>query len=395
MTVMFENLEPHLGHKALWDVQDLLNSFRNNKMSFDTLVVKYIELPVKTIRGSVDDQEAIHNKKKCSLWAQQAEQYEKGDTEDFSKDMNATVRNLFGVHIFPNCVFPSEPKDVFLKPNLVILDEEDKKTAGQTTTIAMMLLDKLGLQCSYSLEQKIKWWNTYGGLVYKHFSAFRSTRVCTMQCNFLSFYEKEKQLNPSSSVNEAGVDVTIDTGFNNLMLLCDDKNLFADDLLDLNVEKDAYRAFLDICVVALFKKNCFKRLMSSKLLSEVVTVTEEAFALLSFENCLARWTYIAENGKGGTVPPLKYQENPSQRKDNKINGGRWREEGLARMNELLQKVSDVRKDRGEFERGLKEMYRNGVTSDELTSGWLLTASARKKKARSGVFVKNCLNFAAV
>ena len=400
---MIDELEVHVGRKGAWKTQEIVSEYNKRSISFDQFVLQYLSLP--TLSPASEDSQDSMNNLRSKLWTEQAFAYNEEEGVPFSKDVAMIVKKLIQKHLFRDCVFLSETKSLFERPNFVILDEKDREDASQSSTISDILFTKLG-NSDYSVTQKVHWWKTYNGIVYKHFSTLRSQVVRNMFSNFLQLYETDKKHNaplPSDSTADASLpssqDSFIETPLNLLIHQCDlDRALLADELLDLNIEKDAYRAFLDICAAAFFPREKFKAHMRTHALSKVLTETEEAFALLSLENNLDRWLWCAERGQRpddntmGSLPNLRYQENPSKRKDNKINGGAWKAAGKRRMNDLLEKVARVRGDRKEFEASLKEMYVMGCSSDEVASGWIRSINSTKKRSRENVAVKNCLSF---
>ena len=400
---MIDHLELLIGCKGLWKTQEIVNKYKNKSITFDQFVLRYLSLP-KKYPDSEDNKDST-NDLRSKLWTEQAFAYNEEEGVPFSKDVARTVKRLIQRYLFRDCVFLSETKSSFERPNFVILDDKDREDASQSSTISDILFTRLG-NSDYSITQKVHWWKTYNGIVYKHFSVLRSQVVRNMFSNFLQLYETEKKHNgplPSNSTTDGSLpssqDSLIETPLNLLIHHCDlDRALLADELLDLNIEKDAYRAFLDICAAAFFPKEKFKVHMRSHTLSKVLTETEEAFALLSLENNIDRWLWCAERGQRpdddtvGSLPNLRYQENPSKRKDNRINGGVWKPAGRRRMNDLLEKVARVRTDRKVFEASLKDMYVMGCSSDEVASGWLRTENSAKKRSRENVAVKNCLSF---
>ena len=127
----------------------------------------------------------------------------------------------------------------------------------------------------------------------------------------------------------------------------------------------------------------FKEKMICDKLSDTVTVFEEAFAILVLENNFDRWVYMVEeemkqNSCESTVreedeetiisnknnfvniPDVLYQKNVKVRKDNRQTAGRWTDEGMERLNELLMLIKDSRNDerRQLVEDDLMERYVN-------------------------------------
>jgi len=127
----------------------------------------------------------------------------------------------------------------------------------------------------------------------------------------------------------------------------------------------------------------FKEKMICDKLSDTVTVFEEAFAMLVFENNFDRWIYMVEqemkqiNGESTgreeeeqtnisnknnfrNIPDVLYQKNVKTRKDNRQTAGRWTDEGMERLNELLMLIKDSRNNerRHLVEDDLMERYVN-------------------------------------
>ena len=136
-----------------------------------------------------------------------------------------------------------------------------------------------------------------------------------------------------------------------------------------------------------------------------MTVSEEAFALLSLENNINRWEWMANiedsddddlaTPTTSNPPDLMYQVNPGRRKDSKVSAGPWKRIGLERMNDLLEKVAKAREGRQEFERAIQMMYRSGISADEVASGWIRSENAKKKLKVEHVSVTNMLTLTEV
>ena len=325
---------------------------------------------------------------------------------EYSGDTLKVVKRLVQKHAFRDCVFPTEERASFKRPNFVILDDKDREDASQSSIIGDILFTHLK-KSGESIREKVYWWKTYNGEIYSHFSTLRSQVVRIQFTNFIQLYEKEKKHNTptdtpegeATSVLTSSPESFIETPFNLLLEVCEqNRALLADDVLDPNIEKDAYRAFLDVCASAFFPKDKFKAHMRANALSKVLTETEEAFALLSLENNFNRWMWCAERGKRPEnlgciegLPNLRYQDNPTKRKDKKINGGKWTSAGKNRMNYLLEKVAASRIDCKDFEKDIKNMYIMGCSGDEVASGWIRSNNSFRKRRRENVPVKNCLS----
>ena len=401
---MIDHLELLVGCKGAWKTQEIISEYKKNSITFDQFVNKYLELPNKVIPSEEQQQTLVAKRNK--LWIDQAEAYEDDQKVNRTEDELKLVKRLIQRHIFRDCIFTNDTKKNFERPNFVILEDKDREDASQSSTIADILFKHLN-KAESSVEDKVHWWKTYNGEIYSHFSTLRSQVVRIMFTNFIQLFEKERKQNTPSeneyggttSVLTSSQETFIETPLNLLIQVCEqDRALLADEVLDPNIDKDAYNAFLEVCASAYFPKDKFKAHMRTNALSKVLTETEEAFALLSLENNFDRWLWCAEKGtkpensdtmKG--LPKLRYQENPTQRKDNRINAGQWTAAGKKRMNELLEKVAISRMDRMDFEKTLKQMYHAGCSAEEVTSGWIRSTNSLKRKRRENVPVKNCLS----
>ena len=85
--------------------------------------------------------------------------------------------------------------------------------------------------------------------------------------------------------------------FKKLCEICSKSNEFADDLLNhATVDIDAYSEFLSLTApIITSEKKQFKENCSVLKISELMNVTEEAFALLVMENCFKHWKFLAES----------------------------------------------------------------------------------------------------
>ena len=89
-----------------------------------------------------------------------------------------------------------------------------------------------------------------------------------------------------------------DTPFRRLYDLCNTNEMFADELLDhQNIDLAVFAEYLSITgpVVSTIKKSSFKETCVTDLLSKVLTVPQEAFALLILENGFDAWKWSVHN----------------------------------------------------------------------------------------------------
>ena len=106
-----------------------------------------------------------------------------------------------------------------------------------------------------------------------------------------------------------------------------------------------YYDFIHFFVSAVIGKMDYKRKSCSMLLSKYATVSDEAFALLNFENNIDTWMDMGITGDTKTSKvPRKYTNGGSAKGKNgtsQHNKG-WSDEGLCRFNELFDLVEKNR-----------------------------------------------------
>ena len=162
------------------------------------------------------------------------------------------------------------------------------------------------------------------------------------------------------------------------------------------------------------------------LLSKTLTVAEEAFAVLQFENSMKRWIWLADkeaikkhtlqnqlqlqvdndrenvdsivdNLDDDNIPAMMYQNNVKKQKDNIYTAGKWTEEGLERYNKFIGIIQNRRLNAQLFEQRLKAKMIEAISSEsmrkkrkkrEITVG--KTAEPKRK-----VIVTNILNLSEV
>jgi len=88
--------------------------------------------------------------------------------------------------------------------------------------------------------------------------------------------------------------------FKKLCEICSKSDEFADDLLNhATIDIDAYAEFLSLTApIITSEKKQFKENCSTLRISDLMNVTEEAFALLVMENCFKHWKFLAEERLG-------------------------------------------------------------------------------------------------
>ena len=186
------------------------------------------------------------------------------------------------------------------------------------------------------------------------------------------------------------------TVFDRIMARCESHgDAFGESFLDyqnVNVEELTCYMNMAFCGTSNIR---FKEKMFCEKLSEALTVSEEAFGILVFENCYKRWLYLVEeevknnksnddtseegseetnqvnnddddddisgynsDSEGGKVPAVLYQTKVIRKKDNRETVGAWTDEGYKRYNELIGMVRDSRNSdwRKGFEEDLQKYY---------------------------------------
>ena len=186
-------------------------------------------------------------------------------------------------------------------------------------------------------------------------------------------------------------------------------------LLDYEtMNKDVLICFLNMSMCGSANVR-FKERMVYEKLSDAITISEEAFAILVFENGFQRWEYQArmerdkkikektskqikkkkkekqtnddgnesdedsieandiENGSNHandqTIPKVLYQRNVTSKKSKNHTAGKWLDKGIKRYNELLVMVKNSRNSnwRTEFENDLQQRYINDADDNNLES----------------------------
>ena len=126
----------------------------------------------------------------------------------------------------------------------------------------------------------------------------------------------------------------------------------------------AYNTFFDVFVKRVVGVRKFERHATKHLLSEFVTVTDEAFALLVYENQEDRWRIMAEDSTRKLVKEAKYTDGgggkdlPMSGKTRKGKG--WSSSGMQRFNELCLEIHKERtsvKARSKFEKDYRKHKR--------------------------------------
>ena len=123
------------------------------------------------------------------------------------------------------------------------------------------------------------------------------------------------------------------------------KNLNLDQILEMRQLENAYFNFVEYFVSSVIGKTCFKQNSCDNLLSHYATISDEAFAILIFENNLDAWLDMGmRKDTSGSEVPRKYTNGGRSKQEvasSQQNKG-WSEQGLKRFNELFDKVKENR-----------------------------------------------------
>ena len=192
---------------------------------------------------------------------------------------------------------------------------------------------------------------------------------------------------------------------------------FGDSLLQYDtLDIDIVMYYLDLSMPAMSVRTYDMDKVFS-LLSKTLTVAEEAFAMLQFENSMKRWIWLADkeamkhqgnieginvdsidnNLDDGKIPDMMYQKNIKKRKDNIYTAGKWTEEGLERYNEFIGIVQKRRLNAQVFEQRLKAKMIESISSESLRKKRKKREVAVGKTAepKRKVIVTNILNLTEV
>jgi hypothetical protein len=122
----------------------------------------------------------------------------------------------------------------------------------------------------------------------------------------------------------------------------------ASEIMAKRQNVDAYATFCDNVLALVIGKHVWRTRCGVEMISQFVSISDEAFALLLLENSWGVWKHLAEKKEeDATVVKARYTMNGAGTKKN--HG--WTKEGLMRFFELIEEVKNDRKeDHGKFER---------------------------------------------
>ena len=418
---IFTQLQNIVGPKECWGVYELYQEHLECKISYDTAIERFFRMKTIVYGRDVDENSKIDLTNQ--MINEEMSAYRKGIKDDEYVVDKTLLKRVFEEEIYRYVIFFSENKERFMQPSFVRIEGE---CMSQSAEICEKMLLKTK-KTDFSLTEKVKWWMSNRDNIYSCLNELRCKTVKgVMNCfvckyrYFLLLSDKDKRESP----------------FYNFLGICESSDEFADEFLTGNVDLDAYKELLEVAFSQFYKKGRFVKLMKENLLSKIITIPEEAFALLCMENNFKRWSHavqqsirnleddrgsakrICTNGgsssetskvslekfcgldEGDKVPPLLYQRSKKVRKDGKNGAGSYTNEGKARLNYLIDKVAQVREERKETEETLRSMFFSNFTKAQVLGGWINTNSYAKRKdpdenEKEIVFVKNCLSYAEV
>jgi len=125
-----------------------------------------------------------------------------------------------------------------------------------------------------------------------------------------------------------------------------------------------YFEFIEFFISCVIGKNHFKSYRCDKLLSEFATVSDEAMAILIFENNIETWIHMVENNITKKSLVVKKYTNGGSSKGEVASSRRfhgWSSHGMNRFNELFDLVKADRTSEGakSFEESFQEFCVNG------------------------------------
>jgi hypothetical protein len=123
------------------------------------------------------------------------------------------------------------------------------------------------------------------------------------------------------------------------------------EIMDMRKNREAYTVFCDVVLSLVVGKHMWRSKCWNTPMSEIATVSDEAFALLLVENSWEAWNHLAKREKGdvSVIKSLYTLNGAGTRK----NHG-WTKEGLLRYIAL---IDSVKKDRVTDENRFDTFYK--------------------------------------
>ena len=126
---------------------------------------------------------------------------------------------------------------------------------------------------------------------------------------------------------------------------------------------DDFAAFCDCFLSCVVGRSVYKQNMTTTLVSELSTSSDEAFAIICIENNIEAWDYMISsdtNTKGPNMPPPKYTR---KHKDSGKHHG-WSAEGITRFNKLHEDIESKRKETLQLEAEFRAKKMQGLGGQE-------------------------------
>jgi hypothetical protein len=293
-------------------------------------------------------------------WAIQRSLYNQNKGFEVCDDMVHSIKRIMKEKIFPKLKILSNTEQQYQCPDFV------GKPVDQSRIICEIILREIDLEDADNLVFKVRFWITYRSLVKNQLVKYRSNCVEDLK---REYFKGKNLINMLSSV------VIVILIFLFLHYIVRELLLSSQDQLDdktraylegaqdlINIVTDAGRAnnsliislreeqhkkaffffareFLPCVVKRLF----FRQNKLENLLSEFVTVSDEAFTLFLLENNVARWDAMFQSGttkSNDSMPQQKYQAvNSGDEKNGKDGYGL---QAILRFNEYYRSVTKGR-----------------------------------------------------
>ena len=292
------------------------------------------------------------------------------------RDVKCVVRDF----IVPNVKFVDTRRDNTF-PSFMKHDFSDEKHF-----ITTLVNDGCGMR-EKTMEEKAKFWLSYGKVVKKEFANHRSFAAATMKAEFLRC---EYCLQVDKCVRKNGTNnVVLITNFIKISYSVMDeyrkaggipksvekvlnlaKTKKVEELREV-VDNDGFQFFAEVCLKSVVKRREWRQNHRRRNLSEFVTKADESLALLVLENNIYGWMDKVE-GKVNTVSDVEVEGDARASKKRVrlrteyTDGGKsrgikkgWSGEGIRRYNKIITKVGVLRKD----------VDRVNSLEDEVRSRW--------------------------
>lgn len=229
----------------------------------------------------------------------------------YSVDLANSVKRVLKEKIFPKIKLLSDTEPHYMAPDFV------GPPVDQSRNICDVLIRELDMPDE--LEDKIGFWITYRSLVKNQLVKFRSNCVEELK---KQYFRVKDMLDKDEAVSG---NETYLNGCRKLMGLLEHAgNNEECDIIALREEndedlKEAFFFFAREFLPCIVKRLVFRQFKLVNLLSEFVTISDEAFTLLLLENNVARWNVMFAAGKNKSdysMPSQKFNSVCGQQQNN-------------------------------------------------------------------------------